>query len=85
MKIKSITRLFDEKNVLEKLTQLGDSLSLVSEHIDFSLFRHSILKFIGCLSRVYNTRKYSKDKIGFDVVLVMKIIFLQGLYNLGED
>ncbi len=64
MKIKSITPSFDEKNVLEKLTPLGDSLLLVSEHIDFSLFRHSILKFIGCLNRVYNTPKSSKGKLG---------------------
>ncbi len=85
MKIKTITGLFDEQNVLEKLTQLGNSLVLVLKHIDFSLFRDNTLKFIGLLNRVYNTPKTNEGKPGYDVVLMMKIIFLQKLYNLRKN
>lgn len=37
MKIYNRQGLFDEQNVLEKLTKLGDPLVLVSQHIDFTL------------------------------------------------
>jgi len=73
MRIKNITGLFDEQNVLEKLTKLGDPLVLVSEHIDFSLFKDSILKFTG---RTPDTEKPGKGRPSYDVVTMMKIIFL---------
>lgn len=44
MKIKNITCLFDEQNVLLKLTALGDPLVLINEHIDFSLFQEAVKK-----------------------------------------
>lgn len=82
MKIKSITGLFDEQNVLEKLTKLGDPLVLITEHIDFSLFKEKILQFT---NRANDTQKPSKGRPSYDVVVMMKIIFLQRLYNLGDD
>ncbi len=33
MKIKNISGLFDEQNVLAKLTRLGDPLVLINEHM----------------------------------------------------
>lgn len=47
MKIKNITGLLDEQNVLSKLTALAYPLILINEHIDFSLFQELILKFTG--------------------------------------
>lgn len=37
MKIRNISGLFDEQNVFEKLTQIGDPLVLIKEHIDFGI------------------------------------------------
>jgi IS5 family transposase len=82
MKIKSITGLFDEQNVLTKLTQLGDPLVLIEKHIDFSLFEKHILQFTG---RKASTEKPSKGRPAYDAVTMMKIIFLQRLYNLSDE
>jgi transposase, IS5 family len=82
MKIYNSRGFFDEQNVLEKLTKLGDPLVLVSAHIDFTLFRDSILEFTG---RTPDTKKPGKGRPSYDVVTMMKIIFLQRLYNLSDD
>lgn len=82
MKIKNLTGLFDEENVLEKLTKLGDPLVLVAKFIDFSLFKDTVLKFTG---RFADTEKPSKGRPSYDVVTMMKILFLQRLYNLSDD
>ena len=82
MKIYNERGFFDEQNVLEKLTKLGDPLVLVSEHIDFTLFRDRILEFTG---RTPDTKKPGKGRPSYDVVMMMKIIFLQRLYNLSDD
>jgi len=82
MKIKSITGLFDEQNVLAKLTQLGDPLVLIEKHIDFSLFENHILQFTG---RKSATDQPVKGRPAYDVVTMMKIIFVQRLYNLSDD
>ncbi|MFN0081711.1 MAG: hypothetical protein ACKVOM_08920 [Ferruginibacter sp.] len=59
MKIKSITGLFDEQNVLAKLRQLGDPLVLIEKHIDFNVFEKAILQFTG---RKAATSKPSKGR-----------------------
>lgn len=82
MKIKNLTGLFDEENVLEKLTKLGDPLVLVARYIDFGLFKDTVLKFTG---RLADTEKPSKGRPSYDVVTMMKILFLQRLYNLSDD
>jgi transposase, IS5 family len=82
MKISNITGLFDEENVLSKLTKLGDPLVLIEKHINFSLFKENILQFTG---RLADTEKPVKGRPAYDVVTMMKIIFLQRLYNLSDD
>ena len=82
MKIKNITGLFDEENVLEKLTKLGDPLVLISKHIDFGLFKETILKYTG---RSVDTAKPSKGRPSYDVVMMVKILFIQRLYNLSDE
>ena len=82
MKIYNRQGLFDEQNVLEKLTKLGDPLVLVSQHIDFTLFKDKLLKFTG---RAEATEKPAKGRPSYDVVTMIKIIFLQRLYNLSDD
>ena len=82
MKIKNLTGLFDEENVLEKLTKLGDPLVLLSKYIDFSLFKDLMLKYTG---RSVDTDKPSKGRPSYDVVTMMKILFIQRLYNLCDE
>lgn len=82
MKIKNITGLFDEENVLEKLTKLGDPLVLISKYIDFGLFKETILKYTG---RSADTAKPSKGRPSYDVVTMVKILFIQRLYNLSDE
>lgn len=82
MKIRNIAGLFDEHNVLAKLTHLGDPLVLINEHIDFEMFKETILKFTG---RKADNAKPGKGRPGYDVVVMVKILFLQRLYNLSDD
>lgn len=82
MKIKNLSGLFDEQNVLSKLTQLGDPLVLINEYIDFELFRTQLLSFSG---RKANESKPSKGRPSYDVVTMMKILFIQRLYNLSDE
>jgi IS5 family transposase len=82
MKIKNIAGFFDEQNVLDKLTKLGDPLNLVSKHIDFTLFKSTILEFAG---RNADTKKTIKGRPSYDVVTMMKILFIQRLYNLSDE
>ena len=82
MKIKNIVGFFDEQNVLEKLTKLGDPLVLISQHIDFKLFKETILKFSG---RSEEQDKPGKGRPSYDVVVMMKILFIQRLYNLSDE
>jgi IS5 family transposase len=82
MKIKNLTGLFDEENVLEKLTKLGDPLILISKYIDFSLFKETILKYTG---RSSDIDKPSKGRPSYDVVTMIKILFIQRLYNLSDE
>lgn len=82
MKIRSVTGLFDEANVLEKLTKLGDPLVVIEQHIDFSLFKEKILSYTG---RKAEAQKAGKGRPAYDVVTMMKILFLQRLYNLSDE
>lgn len=82
MKIKNTAGFFDEQNVLEKLTKLGDPLVLISKHIDFSLFKATILKFAG---RREENEKPGKGRPSYDVVMMMKVLFIQRLYNLSDE
>lgn len=82
MKIRNLAGFFDEHNVLEKLTRLGDPLVLINQHIDFELFRETILKFSG---RKADETKPGKGRPGYDAVVMMKILFLQRLYNLSDE
>lgn len=82
MKIKNIAGFFDEHNVLEKLTRLGDPLVLINEHVDFDMFKETILKFSG---RKADDAKPGKGRPSYDVVVMVKILFLQRLYNLSDE
>lgn len=81
MKIRNISGLFDEQNVLEKLTQLGDPLVLIKEHIDFGVYKDLLNKFFNRDEEA----KAGRGRPGYDVVTMLKILFVQRLYNLSDE
>lgn len=81
MKIHNLPGFFDEHQVLEKLTKLGDPLVLIKQHIDFTVFRE-------LLNKIFNRKEESrpgKGRPAYDVVTMLKILFVQRLYNLSDD
>ena len=82
MKIRNISSLFDEQNVLDKLTKLGDPLVVISKHVDFSLFVPLLEKYTG---RKQEQMQPSVGRPSYDLVTMMKILFLQQLYNLSDE
>lgn len=81
MKIHNPKGFFDEHQVLEKLTKLGDPLVLIKEHIDFTLFRELLNKIFNRNDQTHS----GKGRPSYDVVTMLKIIFVQRLYNLSDD
>lgn len=81
MKIHNFASLFDVPDVLERLTQLGDPLVLINQHIDFEIFRPVLNEYTGR----NDEKKPGKGRPSYDVVFMMKILFVQRLYNLGDD
>lgn len=81
MKIHNFPGLFDMQEVLEKLTALGDPLVLLDKHTDFEIFRSE-------LNTIFKRNDEAKAKRGrpsYDVVHMMKILFVQRLYNLSDE
>lgn len=71
--------LFDEQNSLVLLSEIGNPLEMISNVIDFEMFRSTLEK------KLLNTNK--KNNAGakpFDVVLMFKILILQRYYGLGD-
>jgi IS5 family transposase len=81
MKIFNPKGFFDEQQVLDKLTSLGDPLVLINQHIDFTIFKNLLLKIF---DRVDNLTP-QKGRPSFDLVVMIKIIFVQRLYNLSDE
>lgn len=72
--------LFDEWEMLARLSELGDPLEKLSQRIDFEVFRET-------LDEIYakSDRKNSAGAKPFDYVLMFKILLLQRLYNLSDE
>ncbi len=70
---------FDEADRLKKLSELGDSLEKLNEHIEWNDFQRP-------LSRAFE--KEAKGPGGrppFDYVMMFKILILQKIYNISDD
>ena len=81
MKINNFPGLFDMQQVLEKLTLLGDPLVILDKYVDFEVFRSE-------LNAIFKRTDDVKPKPGrpsYDVVHMMKILFVQRLYNLSDE
>lgn len=79
MKIKD-RGLFDEYNVLEKLSGLRDPLEKLNSKIDFELFRQPL----DAICRK-EERKSNAGAKPYDYVLMFRILLLQRLYNLSDE
>jgi IS5 family transposase len=70
---------FDQDIRLTKLSELGDPLEKLNNHIDFELFRDLLET---------NLSKLAKGKGGrkpYDYVLMFKVLILQRYYNVSDD
>ena len=71
--------LFDEEEICQKLSTIGNPLELISKVVDFEMFRTTLE------SKLLNTEK--KNNAGakpYDVVMMFKIMILQRYYGLGD-
>ncbi|HOJ23933.1 MAG TPA: IS5 family transposase [Bacteroidales bacterium] len=71
--------LFDEQETQVRLSKIGNPLEMISEVIDFEIFREKLE------SKLLNRNK--KNKAGakpYDVVMMFKIMILQRYYGLGD-
>lgn len=71
--------LFDEQDTQERLSTIGNPLEMISNVIDFEMFRENLE------SKLLNQNK--KNNAGakpYDVVMMFKIMILQRYYGLGD-
>ena len=71
--------LFDEQETSQKLSNIGNPLEMISNVIDFEIFRDKLE------SKLLNQNK--KNNAGakpYDVVMMFKIMVLQRYYGLGD-
>jgi IS5 family transposase len=70
---------FDEDERLKRLSELGDSLERLNEHIEWEEFRSELTKAL---------KKEAHGPGGrppYDYIMMFKILILQKIYNIGDD
>lgn len=71
--------LFDEEEICQKLSAIGNPLELINEVVNFEIFRTTLE------SKLLNTDKKSNAGAKpYDVVMMFKIMILQRYYGLGD-
>jgi transposase len=73
--------LFGDSDYLEKLSSKGDPLERLEKVVDFECFRST-------LNRIFKydlKNKSHGSRPPYDLVLMLKILILQRLYNLSDD
>ena len=71
--------LFEEELTVSTLSNMGNPLDKLSQHIDFEMFRPALEDAL-----VNKDRKSNAGCLPFDVVLMFKIFFLQRYYCLSD-
>jgi transposase, IS5 family len=74
-----VVGLFDEQEISQKLSIIGNPLVMISNVIDFEMFREKLE------SKLLNQNK--KNNAGakpYDVIMMFKIMILQRYYGLGD-
>lgn len=69
---------FDESERLSALTKLNDPLATLNKHIDFEIFRPTLMSVFKREDKVRGAKPY-------DPVLMFKILILQRLYKLSDQ
>lgn len=72
--------LFDKFETVDKLKKIGNPLEMISEVIDFEIFRGKLESKL--LNRNKKSRAGAKP---YDVVMMFKIMILQRYYGLGDS
>ena len=70
---------FDEADRLKKISELGDTLEKLNNHIEWDIFKKIIKKAL---------KKNAKGPGGrppYDYVMMFKILILQRIYNISDD
>ena len=71
--------LFDEQDIVQKLSNIGNPLEMLSFVIDFEMFRGELE------SKLLNhDKKNNEGTKPYDVILMFKIMILQSYYGLGD-
>lgn len=73
---------FDAENRLRRLSLMGDCLERINQIVDWEIFRPIIEP---ALKEARGAAKGPGGRPSFDSILMFKILFLQRLYNLGDD
>ena len=71
---------FTEKDRLEKLSELGDSLERLNQVINWEQFRPILT-----LALYEKPKKSLAGRPPYDIVMMFKILVLQRIYNLSDD
>jgi len=72
--------LFDEQENIAKLTAIGNPLVMISNVVDFEIFRNMLEG-----SLLNKEKKSNAGAKPFDVVMMFKILILQRYYGLGDS
>jgi transposase len=70
---------FDEQENYEKLSAIGNPLELISNVVDFEIFRNTLEE-----SLLNKEKKSNAGAKPYDVVMMFKILMLQRYYGLGD-
>ena len=73
--------IFDEAEKIDALNGYHDSLTKITSVIDFELFRDE-LEFLTAI-KIRDEKKGGRP--AYDVVLMLKVLIIQHLYNLSDD
>jgi IS5 family transposase len=71
--------LFDEDERLKKLSELGDTLEKLNEHIEWEDFRKKLTEIFKKEAQGPGGRPH------YDYVMMFKILILQKIYNISDD
>lgn len=72
--------LFDEQENVTKLAAIGNPLEMISNVVDFEIFRNTLEG-----SLLNKEKKSNAGAKPFDVVMMFKILILQRYYGLGDS
>lgn len=77
---KTESGLFEQENTLESLSKMGNPLVMLKDVVDFEQFRNELEKLFR-----NNSKKNNAGRKPIDPVFMLKVLFLQRLYNISDN